>query len=46
MNGWNNKSFLNYASYTLTDEYENGIKELIKKTAQKQVAIMCAESVP
>lgn len=46
VNGWKNKSFLNYASYTLTDEYEKGITELIKRATQKQVAIMCAESVP
>lgn len=46
VNGWKNKSFLNYASYTLTDEYAKGIDELITKATQKQVAIMCAENLP
>lgn len=44
--GWENESFLNYASYTLTDDYEKGIDELIEKSTQKQSVVMCAESVP
>lgn len=44
--GWKNESFRNYASYTLSDEYEEGINELIEEGKKKTVAIMCAESVP
>lgn len=44
--GWKNASFKNYAAYTLTDKYEEGIAELLKIAQNKTVCIMCAESVP
>lgn len=46
VSGWKNASFLNYASYTLTPEYESGIQQLLSEAAHKKTAIMCAESVP
>lgn len=46
VNGWRNQSFRNYASYTLTDEYSEGIQQLINEASTKVVCIMCAESVP
>lgn len=44
--GWKNQAFQNYASYTLTEEYEEGIKRLIDAAKLQTVCIMCAESVP
>ncbi len=44
--GWKNTSFKNYASYTLTREYEEGIHALIKEAKHHNICIMCAESVP
>lgn len=44
--GWKNSSFRNYASYTMTGEYEEGIDALIAEARDKPVCIMCAESVP
>lgn len=46
VNGWKNHSFQNYASYTMTPEYEEGIEELLAEAKKKSVCIMCAESVP
>lgn len=46
VNGWKNQSFKNYASYTLTKEYDSGINELINYAKTQIVCIMCAESVP
>lgn len=46
VNGWKNQSFKNYASYTLTKEYETGINELIEYAKKQIICIMCAESVP
>ncbi len=46
VDGWRNQSFRNYASYTLTEEYNEGIKELISEASKDTICIMCAESVP
>lgn len=43
---WRNKSFRGYADYMQTDDFKNGIEELIKHADQKSTAIMCAEAVP
>ena len=43
---WHNKSFRNYADYMQTDEFLNGLNELIKLSKNKTTAIMCAEAVP
>lgn len=44
--GWKNQSFKNYADYTLTDQYEQGIKELTAIAETRRVAIMCGEPMP
>lgn len=44
--GWRNKSFRNYADYMQTDEFEQGLNELIEASGQRTTAIMCAEAVP
>lgn len=43
---WRNKSFRNYADYMQTDEFKQGLDELINSAKSKQAAIMCAEAVP
>lgn len=44
--GWRNASFRGYADYMQTDEFTDGIQELITSADYKTVAIMCAEAVP
>jgi uncharacterized protein (DUF488 family) len=44
--GWQNRSFKNYADYTLTPEYERGLEQLTRLATTRRVAIMCAESLP
>lgn len=46
INGWEHIAFRNYAAYTLTDEYEQGIDELIEIARVERVCYTCAESVP
>jgi uncharacterized protein (DUF488 family) len=43
---WRNKSFRNYADYMQTDEFENGLTELMSLSENRVSAIMCAEAVP
>lgn len=43
---WRNASFRNYADYMQTDEFADGLEELIKCLKTDVVAIMCAEAVP
>lgn len=43
---WRNKSFRNYADYMQTDEFKQGLEELISAAEGKATAIMCAEAVP
>ena len=43
---WHNASFRNYADYMQTDDFLNGLKELIDLSKKKTTAIMCAEAVP
>ena len=40
---WRNQSFRNYADYTQTDPFKEGLKELEVLASQKRTAIMCAE---
>jgi uncharacterized protein (DUF488 family) len=40
-----NDSFRNYADYMLTEEFQQGISELIKLAEQSRTAYMCAERV-
>ena len=44
--GWRNKSFRGYADYMQTDEFREGLDELLALTADGPVALMCAEAVP
>lgn len=43
--GWQNKSFRNYADYMLTQEFRSGFEELAQLASSNRTAIMCAESV-
>lgn len=42
---WNNKSFHNYADYTLTEPFRNGLARLIALGRKQRSAIMCSEAV-
>lgn len=44
--GWRNQSFHNYADYTLTEEFQIGINELLEKAADKRTAYCCSERHP
>jgi uncharacterized protein (DUF488 family) len=44
--GWRNESFRGYADYMQTPEFEQALGELLALAADRQVAVMCAESVP
>ncbi|MDZ5710746.1 DUF488 domain-containing protein [Jeotgalibacillus haloalkalitolerans] len=44
--GWENRSFHNYADYTLTDEFKLGVGELMKLAEDGNVAYMCSEHHP
>ncbi len=44
--GWQNASFKNYADYTLTMEFEDGLKSLLSIAVERRVAYMCSEAVP
>ncbi|WP_313468342.1 DUF488 domain-containing protein [Carnobacterium sp.] len=46
VDGWRNTSFRNYAAYSLTEEYEKGISELMAIGNEERVCYMCSESVP
>ncbi|GGB77034.1 DUF488 family protein [Staphylococcus nepalensis] len=43
---WKNESFHNYADYSLTETFQEGIKALQQLASHRRVAIMCAESHP
>ncbi|HVF22043.1 MAG TPA: DUF488 domain-containing protein [Pyrinomonadaceae bacterium] len=42
---WRNEQFRGYADHMETEEFENGVRELLELSAGKRVAIMCAEAV-
>jgi uncharacterized protein (DUF488 family) len=44
--GWRNDSFRGYADYMQTPEFDQALDELLAIAADRQVVIMCAESVP
>ncbi|PIC58397.1 DNA repair protein [Sporosarcina sp. P12(2017)] len=44
--GWNNQSFHNYADYTLTEEFQEGVDNLMKEAAEQRIAICCSERHP
>lgn len=44
--GWQNQSFHNYADYTLTADFQAGIKQLQREAAELRIAICCSERHP
>jgi uncharacterized protein (DUF488 family) len=44
--GWVNESFRGYADYMQTPDFEKAIEDLLARSAETQIAIMCAEAVP
>lgn len=44
--GWHNKSFRNYADYMQTEEFAEGLQQLLGLAKKEIVAIMCAEALP
>ena len=44
--GWRNVSFRGYADHMQTEQFRDGIEDLITTGATARVAIMCAEAVP
>lgn len=42
---WHNLSFRNYADYMETDEFKEGIEQLIKLAKKQRVCYMCSEAV-
>lgn len=46
VNGWwENRSFHNYADYALSEEFRQGLNELIALGRERRVAMMCSEAV-
>jgi uncharacterized protein (DUF488 family) len=43
---WRQRSFKNYADYSLMPEYEQGITQLIELATARRVACLCAEPMP
>ncbi|HJT22631.1 MAG TPA: DUF488 domain-containing protein [Nitrospira sp.] len=44
--GWRNASFRGYADYMQTEEFQEGLEELMQYGKGAHTAIMCAEAVP
>ena len=42
---WRNAQFRGYADHMETDDFKNGVRELLELASTKRVAIMCAEAV-
>ena len=42
---WRNAQFRGYADHMETDEFKNGVQELLELAAKARVAVMCAEAV-
>jgi uncharacterized protein (DUF488 family) len=43
--GWQNKSFRNYADHMQTEQFQTGFQELVDTTQRGSTAIMCSEAV-
>ncbi|RAU93428.1 hypothetical protein DQP56_19130 [Mycolicibacter senuensis] len=43
--GLRNDSFRSYAGYMRTDDFRDGVADLLAEAADRQVAVMCAETV-
>jgi uncharacterized protein (DUF488 family) len=44
--GWRNVSFRGFADYMATEEFSEGLDDLIETASARETAIMCAEAVP
>lgn len=44
--GWINRSFHNYADYTLESEFQDGLKQLKEAATEQKVAYCCSERHP
>lgn len=44
--GWKNPSFHNYADFTLTKDFTDGLKKLKTQAKKTNVAYMCSERHP
>lgn len=44
--GWNNQSFHNYADYTLSHTFQEGIKEIVTYASAAHTVYFCAENHP
>ncbi|HEY2964430.1 MAG TPA: DUF488 domain-containing protein [Pyrinomonadaceae bacterium] len=42
---WRNEQFRGYADHMETDEFKNGVRELLELASKARVAVMCAEAV-
>lgn len=42
---WRNAQFRGYADHMETEEFRNGVRELLELSASARVAVMCAEAV-
>ena len=42
---WRNEQFRGYADHMETDEFKDGVKELLELASSKRVAVMCAEAM-
>ncbi len=42
---WRNAQFRGYADHMETEQFKNGVRELLELAANKRVAVMCAEAV-
>lgn len=42
---WRNEQFRGYADHMETEQFKNGVRELLELASTKQVAVMCAEAV-
>ena len=42
---WRNPSFRGYADYMATEEFSNGLDELLAFSGQQRTTVMCAEAV-
>jgi uncharacterized protein (DUF488 family) len=42
---WRNAQFRGYADHMETEEFQNGVRELLELSANARVAVMCAEAV-
>src|SRR4026207_1182262 len=42
---WRNAQFRGYADHMETEEFRNGVRELLELSSTKRVAVMCAEAV-